>query len=115
MKLKNKYPKFSKITERKFRQILRLFALDLTASDAAKLTGISVRNINTMYLKLCRRLAEKCEQKTPLYGIVELDESYFGAKRIHGKRGRGTGGKTIVFGILKMWRQGLYLNCPRCL
>ena len=27
--------------------------------------------------------------------------SYFGAKRIRGKRGRGAGGKTIVFGVLK--------------
>lgn len=32
---------------------------------------------------------------------MELDESYFGAKRVRGKRGRGAGGKTIVFGILK--------------
>lgn len=32
---------------------------------------------------------------------MELDESYFGAKRIRGKRGRGAGGKTIVFGVLK--------------
>ena len=37
----------------------------------------------------------------PLSGIVEMDESYFAAKRIRGKRGRGAGGKTIVFGILK--------------
>ncbi len=33
--------------------------------------------------------------------MVELDESYFGARRIRGKRGRGASGKTIVFGILK--------------
>ena len=36
-------------------------------------------------------------------GEVELDESYFGGVR-KGKRGRGAGGKTAVFGILK--RQG---------
>ncbi|VEE99736.1 putative insertion element transposase [Neisseria canis] len=101
MKLKNKYQKFSKITEPKFRQILRFFSLDLTASDTAKLTGISVRSINSLYLKLRRRLADECEWQTPFCGIVELDESYFGAKRIRGKRGRGAGGKTIVFGILK--------------
>ena len=29
----------------------------------------------------------------------EIDEAYFGAKR-KGKRGRGAGGKTIVYGIL---------------
>lgn len=34
-------------------------------------------------------------------GIVELDEFYFGAKRIRGKSGRGASSKTIVFGILK--------------
>ena len=73
----------------------------MTASDTAKLTGISVRSINSLYLKLRRCLADECEQHTPFYDIVELDESYFGAKRIRGKRGRGAGGKTIVFDILK--------------
>ena len=34
-------------------------------------------------------------------GEVEVDESYFGPKRARGKRGRGVGGKTIVFGLLK--------------
>ena len=94
MNLKNKYQKFSKISEPQFRQILRLFALDLTASDTARLTGISVRSINTLFLKLRQRLAAECEQQTPFDGFVELDESYFGAKRIRGKRGRGAGGKT---------------------
>ncbi|MFT0696783.1 IS1595 family transposase, partial [Acinetobacter bereziniae] len=66
MKLKNKYQKFSKITEPKFRQILRFFSLDLTASDTAKLTGTSVRSINSLYLKLRRRLADECARQTPL-------------------------------------------------
>ena len=75
--------------------------MDLTASDTAGLTGISVRSINTLFLKLRRRLAVESEQQTPFDGVVELDESYFGAKRIRGKRGRGAGGKTVVFGVLK--------------
>ena len=33
-------------------------------------------------------------------GEIEVDESYFGGHR-KGKRGRGAGGKTAVFGILK--------------
>ena len=32
---------------------------------------------------------------------LRLMSSYFGPKRVHGKRGRGAGGKTIVFGLLK--------------
>ena len=32
---------------------------------------------------------------------IEVDESYFGAKRVRGKRGRGARGKTKVFGMKK--------------
>lgn len=101
MPLKNRYQKYSKISERKFRQILRYFAQDFTASDTAELTGISVRSINSIFLKLRKRIAQECEKQSPLKGVIELDESYFGPRRIRGKRGRGAGGKTIVFGIFK--------------
>jgi len=39
--------------------------------------------------------------QSPFQGEVEVDESYFGAKRVKGKRGRGAGSKTPVFGILQ--------------
>jgi transposase-like protein len=101
MPYKNRYQKCGKISERKFREILRYFALDLTASDTARLTGVSVRSINNIYIKIRYRLANESEKQTPFSGVIELDESYFGPKRIRGKRGRGAKGKTIVFGILK--------------
>lgn len=99
--VKNRYYKNSKISEARFRRLLKAFAMDLSASDAARLTGISVRSVNTIYLKIRHRVAELCEAQSPYSGEVELDESYFGPKRIRGKRGRGAGGKTIVFGIFK--------------
>lgn len=46
-------------------------------------------------------MAEECEAQSPVRGTVEVDESYFGPRRVRGKRGRGAGRKTIVFGILK--------------
>lgn len=101
MPLKNRYQKYSKISERKFRQILRYFAQDFTASDTAELTGISVRSINPIFLKIRKRIVQECEKQSPFQGVIELDESYFGPRRIRGKRGRGAGGKTIVFGIFK--------------
>lgn len=52
-------------------------------------------------MEIRKRIAEHCEQESPLGGVVEVDESYFGPKRIKGKRGRGAGSKTIVFGIFK--------------
>ena len=36
-----------------------------------------------------------------LQGEIEVDESYFGARRTRGKRGRGSYGKTPAFGILQ--------------
>lgn len=98
---KNRYFSRSKISEAKFREILRYFAMDLTASDCAELSGISMRSINTIYLRIRRRLAEQCEQISPLGGELEADESYFGPRRIRGLRGRGAGSKTVVFGLLK--------------
>ena len=45
-------------------------------------------------------IAEEMEKAAPLYGEVEVDESYFGGRR-KGKRGRGAAGKVPVFGLLK--------------
>ena len=36
-----------------------------------------------------------------LQAIIEADESYFSAKRVRGRRGRGAKGKIKVFGLLK--------------
>ncbi|MBN1548227.1 MAG: transposase, partial [Syntrophaceae bacterium] len=44
---------------------------------------------------------EYCEQSSPFQGEIEVDESYFGARRIKGKRGRRAYSKTPVFGILQ--------------
>jgi hypothetical protein len=101
MNVKNRYYRRSRISEKKFRQLLRCFAMDLTATVTATLASISVRSINSIYLKLRSRIAASCEQQLPLQGAVEVDESYFGPRRVRGKRGRGAYGKTIVFGLLK--------------
>ena len=51
--------------------------------------------------KFRERIVMICESDSPLSGEIEVDESYFGARRIKGKRGRGAYGKTTVFGLLK--------------
>ena len=101
MALKNKYIKRSKITEAKFRQLIKLFAHDLDAQTIASLSNLN-RNTVNRYLSLIRkRIAEFCEIQSPLKGEIEVDESYFGGKRIKGKRGRGAYKKTPVFSIFK--------------
>ena len=97
----NRYYNRSRISEKVFRRIIHAFAMDFTATDAAELTGISLRSVNSIYLKLRRRIAQHCEAQNPFQGEIEIDESYFGPRRVRGKRGRGAGHKTIVFGVFK--------------
>ncbi len=98
----NRYYRRSRIAEPKFRLLARHFALDLCASDAAQLTGLSHRSTITIFGKIRQRIAVECERQSPFKdGDVEVDESYFGPHRVRGMRGRGASGKTIVFGLLK--------------
>jgi len=101
MTSKNKYANRSKISEPKFREIVRLFALNLDATQIADITGLNRNTINRFLCAIRQRLAEFCELQSPFTGEVEVDESFFGARRIKGKRGRGAYGKTIVFGVFK--------------
>ena len=116
MKPKNKYHNRSRISEKKFREIIKYFSLDFTASDIAKLSKINRNTINKILNLLRQRILKESEKEIFKKGIFELDESYFGAKRVRGKRGRGASGKTPVFGLLK--RNGkVYVkiveNCTR--
>lgn len=101
MKQKNKYVYHSHISEKKFREIIKCFVFYITADRIAKLTTINRNTINRYLMMVRKRISELWEDPPPFKGTVEVDESYFGAKRVKGKRGRGTGGKTKVFGILK--------------
>lgn len=101
MTSKNKYSKHSKISEAKIRQIVKLFSIDLTASQIAEITGLNRNTINRHITALRERIASFCQEESPVSGEVEVDESYFGARRVKGLRGRGARGKTIVFGLFK--------------
>ena len=101
MKARNKYIKRAHISGRKFRDILRYFSEDETASKTARYTRVSRKTVNVLFQKLRRRIVKISLANTPELGEFEVDESYFGARRVRGKRGRGAAGKTPVFGILK--------------
>ena len=75
--------------------------MDFTASQTAELTGISRRSVNAIYALLRLKVQQWVHKQAPFNGIVEVDESYFGPRRVPGKRGCGASGKTIVFGIFK--------------
>jgi transposase-like protein len=98
----NKYQKRSRISEAKFRQIIKLFSLDIEATKIAELTGLSRKTINRILYKIRVRIAEYCLEQSPFdVGEVEIDESDFGARRVCGIRGRGERDEHIVFGLIQ--------------
>ena len=61
----------AKISRAKFRQLLKLFALDLTATQITALVGLN-RNTVNRYLTLIRQaVAEHCARESPFGGEVE--------------------------------------------
>ena len=76
--------------------------MDIPAIKTAALLGYNRHTIERYYTIFRERILEYQHQSLlPFAGEIELDESYFGARRVRGKRGRGAAGKTPVFGVLK--------------
>ena len=93
------------LTTYKKRKIMNCFAQDLTATQTSTLNCINRNTINKYFAKFRKVIFEYGNSEINLQnkelGEFELDKSYFGAKRVRGKRGRGATGKTPVFGLKK--------------
>lgn len=90
-----------RISPSQWISLIKLFELSVSARKTSKETGLSYKTTLKAYDLLRRVLVEHlAEQDDLLKGELEADESYFGGRR-KGKRGRGAGHKTIVFGILE--------------
>ncbi len=93
------------LTKYKIKKILRCFASDLTATQTSEILAISRNTINKYFNIFREQIFENSlvedNKNNKEFGEFELDESYFGAKRVRGKRGRGAAGKTPVFGLKK--------------
>ena len=96
----------AKISIYEIKKIIKCFCLDINASKTARLLGINRNTINHWYMNFRRAVyAWQMKEFEKVIGEVELDESYFGARRKRGfkgrlKRGRGTQ-KQPVFGLMK--------------
>ena len=107
--------KYSRLSEYRIKKIIECFSEDITASLAAKILRINRNTINAYYNRFRELIFEYSlkEQKQEI-GEFELDESYFGARRIRGKRGRRAAGKTPVFGLLKRNGKVFVTVVPNC-
>jgi len=96
----------AKISKYKLKILIKHFCIDILASNTSELTGIN-RNTVNRYYTIFREIIYimQINDLLKIRGKAEVDESYFGARRIRGnhaklKRGRGTN-KQPVFGILE--------------
>ncbi|MFO0763270.1 MAG: IS1595 family transposase [Candidatus Gracilibacteria bacterium] len=115
--------KYTKLSTYKIGRIFYYFFEDFTATQTAKIMGINRNSVNLWYnrfreaiVRISIEESKSFKERYEFGGEFELDESYFGARRVRGKRGRGAAGKTPVFGLLK--RDGrvfvsIVENCSR--
>ena len=93
------------LNEHVIGKIKRFKILSCRYRNCRKRFGLRVNLISAIYNFELRWFGKRSNQKRLLYGEIELDESYFGAKRqrgFHGKLKRGGGTlKQPVFGIFE--------------
>lgn len=93
-----------RISRQKYTILFNSFVADISAFKAAEIASVN-RKTADRYFTLFRQpilQAALIERKSANLGNgIEIDESYFGPRRVRGKRGRGASRKIIVFGILK--------------
>ena len=107
--------KFNRLSKYKIKKIIQCFSMDLTATATSELLKLNRKTINNYFTEFRELILENSiREKQKDLGIFELDESYFGAKRVRGKRGRGAAGKTPVFGVLKREGKVFVSIVPRC-
>ena len=77
--------KYSKISRFKIKKVVKSFSCDFTALQSAEITGLNRNTINRFYALFRKAIYEyqtKQFEELKMNGQVEMDESYFGAKRI---------------------------------
>lgn len=113
--MRNKYIFRARISEEKFREVLKYFGVDLPALTAAHLSGFNYRTVHRLYELLRQRIVKLAlADGQEFAGEVEIDESYFGARRVRGKRGRGASGKVPVVGLHKRGENGYVSVVKNC-
>ena len=122
--MKNKYIFRSRISEKKFREILKYFAEDIEASKISNLTKISEVTLCKIFREIRILMSQECEKISKFSGEISslqarLEASLWdwrkllllrfarnceqnGAKRVRGKRGRGAANKTPVFNFASL-------------
>lgn len=92
------------ISRQKYSILFNSFVADISALTASEIAGVNRKTADRNYCFFRTAIFEQAHAERKICNLkngIELDESYFGPRRVRGKRGRGAGRKIIVFGLLK--------------
>lgn len=102
--MKNRYLKGAHISERKVKELLKLFCEDLTATQIANITGISRITVNA-YLKLLRtQIAQYCDEQNPtlINNRNDFLLSVYGGTSAGDEHFKSSASKKPLYGIYKV-------------
>ena len=68
------------LSTRRLRALIRLFALEVPATRAAREIGVHRHTAERVYTVIRRAMMQACETEAQLEGEIEVDESYFGGR-----------------------------------
>ena len=75
LSMKNKYIVRSRISQKKFREILKYFTEDIEATKIANLTGISRISINKILKNIRILMASECENISKFSGKISSSQA----------------------------------------
>ncbi|OQB71625.1 MAG: hypothetical protein BWX92_03750 [Deltaproteobacteria bacterium ADurb.Bin135] len=82
---KNRYAYRTHLSEYKLKQIIKCFALDLDAQKTSQMTDVNKNTVNRFFMLFHEKIAQTYKKESPFpKGIYEVDESYFGPRRVKG-------------------------------
>lgn len=93
-----------RISRQKYTILFSSFVADISALTASEIALVNRKTADRYYHFFRSVIYEQAHKERKICNLkngIELDESYFGPRRVRGRRGRGAGRKIIVFGLLK--------------
>ena len=93
-----------RISRQKYTVLFNSFVADIPARKASEIALVNRKTADRYYTLFRKAISDAAiieREAISLSNGIEIDESYFGPKRVRGKRGRGAGRKIIVFGLMK--------------
>jgi len=109
-----RYYRRSRIPESKFCELAEYFAQDISATEAAKLTGLTRKSVTSIFLKLRRRIAEECERSLAVSSELNHDETISCIRCFCGRCRKQLSRNTPLFGLLTQGEQVLTAPVPDC-